>query len=131
MIISATSWAQHDHHGPGHKPLLDLMRTLGDDLNQLNNAMFKDDVKAASEAAGRIADHPQVTPEEMKKISKALGAEMAKFKQWDIKVHEAAAKASTAKNVEEIAKLQGEIVIGCVSCHAQFRARVRDIIKSK
>lgn len=131
ITMSTYARAQHDHHGAGQKPLLDIMRALGDDMNLLNNAVFKDDLKEAKEAARRVAEHPQINAEEMKKISKALGKDMAKFEQWDMAAHEAAAKASVAKSTDEIAKLQGDIVSNCVSCHSQFRNRVQAALKTK
>lgn len=125
----------HEAHGNGvRSPLLKIMTDLGEAMNRFNDGLFKEDYVAIAKAAEDVAAHPQVLPEEMEKISKTLGKDMAKFKQWDMTAHESAASAAKAakeKKMDGVLKFQEKTMNACISCHTQFRKRVKDALGPK
>ncbi len=136
VLFTATLVAQdHDAHQPAErKPLNTIMVDLGAAMNHLNEAIFKEDYTAVAKAAAEISAHPQVMPDEMAKIAKALGKDMATFKQWDHKAHMAAVeaeKAAAALKQSDVLKAHGKIMNACVSCHTQFRTKVKNALAAK
>jgi hypothetical protein len=104
-----------------------IMQGLEADLANVAHGIWAEDAEAVGAAAGRVADHPRVTPEQMAVIQATLGEDFAAFVQYDQAVHRAsvalAEGAAGATAVEHLSGLQ-RIQQGCVSCHSAFRTRV-------
>ena len=119
---------------PANLPLKEIMRGLESDLAELSHGIWMEDHGAAGAAAGRIASHPKVTPEEMAAIQASLQDEFPSFVQMDLKVHDAAvAFADAAEASEDWAELfAGSLQIqhGCFSCHETYRTRVSQALES-
>ena len=110
--------------------LLQIMQQLGRDLNQISDGMWREDYAAIAAAAQSIAEHPQPPMAERSKIISGLGADAGRFRQGDQTVHDAAMavkEAAGQENNEHVLKRYNDLVKGCMDCHTNFRARVRDI----
>jgi len=109
-----------------------VMQGLLVDTQQLTEAMFMEDFANIEQIAKNIADHPKPSMETRKKLMKAMGAEMAKFKANDDVVHESAVamvKNAQNKDIKAIGKNFQTMIGGCVSCHSEFKAKVSTIFK--
>lgn len=128
LVVGGSTVFAQDHDAHHTKPLTAVMQELGEKMNALNDAIFKDDWVGMSTASGVIAEHPHVAPNELAAISKALGKEMQQFKEWDHLVHKNALslrKAAADKDMKQVLSSHRTIMSGCVSCHIQFRAKVQ------
>jgi len=111
-----------------NRPLRFLMVGLGQDMGRINDGIWHEDYEMVRSGAQSIADHPRVTPEEMAAIKIALGEQFQAFVGYDQVVHQIAtklAKASQARNMEDILQLQSQLTQNCSTCHTMFRAEVR------
>lgn len=108
--------------------LLQIMRQLGHELNQLSDGLWRDDYAAIATAAQAIADHPQPPVAERTRIITGLGADAGRFRQGDQAVHDAALavkEAAERQDAEQLLPHYLDLVTGCRRCHTAFRARVR------
>jgi len=111
------------------EPLLPLMHQLMADMNQVNTGIYMEQYALIDSAAYNIAHHPKINPEQMKIIKKNLGDEMQEFVRLDMIVHHYADSISLAARHEDMQKIMKHYTIvqnGCVDCHNQFRARLRN-----
>ncbi|PKN56615.1 MAG: hypothetical protein CVU56_15415 [Deltaproteobacteria bacterium HGW-Deltaproteobacteria-14] len=109
----------------GLKP---LMVGLADRLHALHDGLWREDLGAVGAAATAVAQHPKVSPEERGRIQRTLGEDFPRFAAADGQVHDAAvaiADAAAAKDLDGVVGRLGALEAGCVSCHTQFRARLR------
>lgn len=105
-----------------------IMVGLGQQLNALHDALWREDLGAVGAAATAVAQHPKVSPEERGRIQRALGDDFPRFAAADGRVHDAAvavADAAAAKDLDGVVGRLGTLEAGCVACHTQFRARLR------
>jgi hypothetical protein len=90
-------------------------------------------VSSTTAAAARsVADHPTVPPEELERISAVLGSDLARFKAWDLQVHDLAlrlSEAAAAGGISPLLEIDAELRSGCVGCHSEFRERLRRAIR--
>lgn len=119
---------------PTTLPLKEIMSGLERDLTELLHGVWVDDAGIVATAAGRIADHPRVPPEQMSVIQTTLATEFAAFVQMDRAVHDGAvALASAADSSRPAAELFAAslgLQEGCFACHARFRPQVIDALTS-
>lgn len=115
-----------DDHPSGD--LKTIMVALGEQMTRVQSALWVEDLRTVSEAARQVADHPHVSTEERARLQGALGSDFAAFVVADRAVHDAAVRLSEVAGsgdldgtVRELAAVQA----GCVSCHSQFRERLR------
>lgn len=116
---------------PETLPLVEIMRALEEDLAEATHGLWVDDRTVVAAAAGRIAEHPRVTAEQMGVIQQTLGDEFPAFAGMDQRVHDGAVAlagvAGSATPVELMAQLV-EVQGGCLACHVSFRARVSEAL---
>lgn len=125
---AASPSAQAPAAAPENLPLKAIMQGLELEMTSLAHALWLEDPAGVAAAAGRVADHPEVTPEQMAIIQTTLGQEFAAFVHHDHTVHEAAlaltAAAGAGAGPWDLMAGVAAVQEGCVGCHTAFRARV-------
>jgi cytochrome c556 len=109
-----------------------IMQELLKDTKQLTQAMLTEDFALMAETAGRIADHPKPSLATRKKLMKAMGAEMGKFKVHDNVVHGSAVtivEKAQQKDLQAVSANFNKMISGCTSCHAAYKVRVSGLLK--
>jgi cytochrome c556 len=104
------------------------MQRLGSEMTALTHALMTDDHEGVTRSAAAIAEHAPISAEELERIHAALGPDMAAFEAVDESVHVASVRlhdAARARRLGEVVEQLGDVQRGCVSCHAQFRERLR------
>ena len=122
---AATSHAAAGGEG---QALLPIMQRLGSEMTALTYALMTDDYESVTRSAAAIAQHAPISAEELERIHAVLGPDMAVFAAVDESVHVASVRlhdAARARQPALIVERLGEVQRGCVSCHAQFRERLR------
>jgi len=126
--------AEHAHgatsSGAPHEALRlrTIMQRLDGEMSALSHALWLQDYDQVASRAGAIAEHPDIATEEMRRIQNSLGPEMQRFNSYDTRVHDASVAlrdAAKAGDTEGILRRLSEVQAGCVSCHTQFRERLR------
>ena len=120
--------AGHAATGEGGQALLPIMQRLGSEMTALTYGLMTDDRASVSRSASAIAAHAPISAEELERIHAALGRDMARFEAIDESVHVASVRLSEAAQAGELDVVVGrlaEVQRGCVSCHTQFRERLR------
>lgn len=121
--------AEHAHTSKGSKNLTlkAVMALLGADMTHISHALWKDDFATLARHAKAIADHPHVGPDELARLKKTLGKDIAGFVKHDkivhdtaIRLHDVAKQAQVKETLEQLSALQA----GCVGCHNAFRKRL-------
>jgi len=109
-------------------PLKEIMRALEADLTEVAHGIWTEDHQAVRAGAGRIADHPRVTPRQMGAIQTTLADEFPGFVQQDQAVHNTAVQlveaVDAAQATGDLFRIYLRMQQGCMSCHTAFRARV-------
>jgi cytochrome c556 len=98
----------------------------------INKGIFLEDFTMIEQAAAHIADHPKPDMAIRKKLMMNLGLEMGTFKSLDNVVHQSSVdivSAAKEKNMEKVVKQYHQLIEGCLSCHADFKKRVSEILK--
>ena len=119
---------------PETMPLVPMMQQLLTDMQQVDRGIYTEDYSMIKEGAGRISDHPTMTPQDKKLIKKTLGKQMKQFVNYDMVVHHHADSirmAAIEKNIQKVLKHYRIVQQGCVDCHSNYRepistARVND-----
>lgn len=125
---SAAGHAATDHANAEGLPLLPIMQRLGSEMTALTHALMTDDYETVTRSAAAIATHVPISTEELQRIRRVLGAEMAAFEAVDESVHVASVRlheAAQARELGVVVDRLGDVQRGCVSCHVQFRERLR------
>ena len=118
----------HAAAGEGGQALLPIMQRLGSEMTALTYALMTDDHATVTRSAAAIADHAPISAGELERIRTALGPDMAVFEAVDESVHVASVRlheAARARQLGTVVQRLGDVQRGCVSCHAQFRERLR------
>jgi hypothetical protein len=105
-----------------------IMQKLDNDMAALSHGLWMEDYVEIAARAAAVADHPHVAPEEMQRIQGILGPEMSRFVAADQTVHDAAVRlrgTAEATRMDGVLQHLGEVQAGCISCHTQFRERLR------
>ena len=117
--------APHDFH--------EIMEDLGDHMVRITEGITHEDWIRVAEHAEAIADHPRPPMTERTRIMAFAGTDVARFKEYDAEVHEAASaladKAAGGDGSAIIASF-GRLQNGCLDCHATFRQAYRDHFSS-
>lgn len=110
-----------------------IMQDLRNDAALILDGLLIDDHDAVANAAARIADHPQIPPEQVTEVVAELGSEMAAFKQFDTLVHDLSLAIQSAAlendRSQAVASYQ-QMVSACLACHASFRERVSTVLNT-
>ena len=108
-----------------------IMQGLRNDTVVIMDAMLVDDFAAVAEAAGRIADHPRIPPEQVFLVAAELGTEMAAFKQFDTLVHDLSVSLREGAEEGDRVRVQRtfqDMIAGCLGCHSAYRQRVMSVL---
>lgn len=117
----------HGEAGTGEE-LLPIMQRLGAEMASLTHGLMTDDAELVARSAAAIAEHAPIAPEELERIQRGLGDDMAEFEQLDASVHAASVRlseAAAAHRTGDVLTRLNEAQRGCVACHARFRERLR------
>ena len=109
-----------------------VMQGLLTDSLAINNGIFLEDFTMIEQAAAHIADHPKPDMSIRKKLMMNLGAEMGTFKSLDHVVHQSGVdlvSAAKEKNMVKVVAKYHQLIDGCLSCHADFKKRVSELLK--
>jgi hypothetical protein len=109
-----------------------IMQGLRDNLVEISNGLLTDDFGLVDRGASAIANHPHIPPAQVQLVAKELGQEMPAFKQFDSRVHDLSVQISAAaKNGDRAAAISGfgEMVDGCLACHASYKDRVAAVLR--
>lgn len=101
-----------------------IMENLGQDMQAVTGAISKEDWQLVAELAPKIAKHAEPPVSEKMRILAWLGADAAKFRGFDGKVHDAAtAMGEAAKRGEGQAVIEAfsKTQQSCLACHQSYR----------
>jgi len=118
----------HSAAGDSGQALLPIMQRLSSEMNALTYALMTDDYQTVSRSAAAIAEHAPISAAELERIRSTLGGDMARFEAVDESVHVASVRLNEAARGRQLGLVVdrlGEVQRGCVSCHAQFREKLR------
>ena len=73
LAVGSTQMASAQTAPDSTRPLKNMMFTLGQDMNRINDGLWHEDYGMIRAGAQGIADHPRVPPEQMAAIKQALG----------------------------------------------------------
>ena len=107
--------------------LTEIMQGLRNDLVEISDGLLTDDFTKIANGAISIAKHPQIAPEQVKLVAKALDSEMPAFKQLDTVVHDLSLEISAAaENLDRDAVIISyqRMIEGCLNCHHTYKERV-------
>lgn len=125
LVMSA--WVFYPREQPDTLPLVPMMQQLLNDIQQVDRGIYMEDYSIIEEGAGRISDHPGMTPEDKELVKSTLGAEIQDFVEFDMIVHHHADSMRMAAVNEEMQKILYHYRIvqsGCVDCHSNFRDQI-------
>ena len=108
--------------------LLAIMQRLGGNMASLTHGIMTQDTLAVRQQATAIAEHAPIATADLARIKETLGGDMPAFEAVDESVHVAAGALSDAARAGEfqtVLSRLNEVQRGCVSCHTQFRDRLR------
>lgn len=112
--------------------LFGIMAGLETEMAQISRGLWLEDFDTIAAAAGAVAGHPRVPPEEFQRISTVLGEEMPSFGGMDMRVHDLAVRLAEEAGRGELGAVlstDAELRQACVSCHSTFRERLREEIR--
>ena len=112
--------------------LVEIMEGLEADLADVSHGIWTQDPFIISQAATRIADHPQVPAEQLSVIKMELGSDLANFVRYDQMVHAGAVQLADSANalaaMDVLFSIYHTIEQGCFSCHASYQQRVSEAL---
>lgn len=117
-----TALAASDVNSPA---LQRIMRKLGEDMQQVTQAIAMEDWQRVAELAPGIGQHEQPPLGEKARILRWLGSDAGQFRKFDTVVHERAAMLGDAAQQEDgnaVIAAFADLQRGCLACHRQFRA---------
>ena len=115
-------------------PLKKVMQQLLKDTKILTEALITENYKLIAESSNRIANHQKAKKETRLKLTNAFGQEMIAFKEFDMKVHNAASEINKAANTQDMPKILTNFAVlieGCQSCHNRFMSRAKTVLNNK
>jgi cytochrome c556 len=101
-----------------------VMKDLGKHMQTVAGAIAQEDWELVAQTAPLIAAHPQPSAEEKARIVKFMGANMGKFKSFDMQTHEAAhdmEHAAHEQNGMQVIAAFQKVQASCLGCHQAFR----------
>ena len=128
-LVAATSASAQ---APAHDEQMTLrviMQELAVEYVRAANALMTDDYQTLEEVGRAIEHHPLPDPI-VAAIKRTLGKGFSAFEKVDERSHAAAvalARQAAAKNSAGAAKAFADLSTACVSCHTQFRAKLKPL----
>ncbi|MBL4608227.1 MAG: cytochrome c [Pseudomonadales bacterium] len=125
-LILSTTHAIAQSTPETNKPLAlqKIMRDMGVNMQRIVDGISREDWKVVEENAALIATHPQPPVSEKTRIFAFFSTDMGKFKGFDGKTHEAAAKLSqtaASENPSAVISDFADLQKSCLACHQSFR----------
>lgn len=108
--------------------LFSIMAGLESDMAKLSRGLWAESFDTVAAGAGAVADHPKIPPAEGRKIAEILGEDMSRFQELDGEVHDLAQRIRTLAHrgdLQGILSAEARLRDGCVTCHSEFRTRLR------
>lgn len=118
----------HDEHA-GSRSLHDIMHGLGAQMLALTYGLVVDDQGAVVRSAAAIAEHAPISHEELERVRRVLGDDMAGFEELDETLHRDAVRlhdAAKAGRTEDVLTRLNELQRTCLACHTQYRDRLEE-----
>lgn len=106
-----------------------MMQELGSQMGRLTEGLMADDMVLVASSAISIADHPKPPMSERIRIVSELGTDAKAFRAIDTDVHDTAMAIHTAAKEGDrmvVKKNFHNLVNSCLSCHSQYRDRLRN-----
>lgn len=101
-----------------------VMQELGRNMQIITDGISRENWKLVAETAPVIAEHPQPPLAEKARIISFMGAEMSRFKAFDMQTHEAAHElmhAAYEQNGQRVIDAFQKVQSSCLNCHQAFR----------
>ncbi|MFA5371198.1 MAG: cytochrome C [Sideroxydans sp.] len=102
-----------------------VMQELSRNMQIITDGISRENWKLVAETAPVIAEHPQPPLAEKARIISFMGAEMSRFKAFDMQTHEAAHEmmhAAHEQNGQRVIDAFQKVQSSCLNCHQAFRA---------
>ena len=128
LFAGACDGGQRNAADSRAEALLVIMQRLGTRMSALTYGLMTDDGRMVATSAAAIAEHAPIAPDDLARIQRGLGADMAEFERLDAAVHEGSVRlheAAAAGRTADVLTRLNEVQRGCVACHSQFRERLR------
>jgi len=130
---SASPAVEHDHGtmatAEGEAlPLRPIMQRLAAEMAVFTQALWLENYDEMTARAAAMAEHPHIAADELQRIERVLGADLGGFEAADEAVHTALVglqEAAESRQLDVVLDRLGEVQRGCMSCHTQFRERLR------
>lgn len=109
--------------------LFSIMAGLEGGMARLDRGLWAERFDTIAAGARTVADHPPIPAAEAERIRSVLGDEMTPFQELDRLVHDLAVRIAEAAEQEalgEVMDAQADLRTGCVTCHSEFRRRLRE-----
>jgi cytochrome c556 len=126
-----TTTAEPDAHAHGTddegRALRPIMQELGARMAALTHGLMVDSAEMVAHNAQLMAEHAPIAPDEIVRLERTLGNDMAEFERIDADVHGRLVRlreAADSGSADVLTRLN-EVQRGCVECHSRFRARLR------
>ena len=111
-----------------------VMKELGKNMQIITDGISREDWELVAKTAPMIAEHPQPPLAEKTRIISFMGAEMSRFKSFDMQTHEAAhdlMHAAHEKDGQKVIEAFQKVQSSCLGCHQAFRSEFKEHFYSK
>lgn len=112
--------------------LFGIMAGLQNDMARIDRGLWLGRLDTIAAAARSVADHAAIPADEVDAVASVLGAEMSRFQEMDVRVHDDAVRLADAagrEDLDAVLEAQASLRRGCVECHRTFRERLRAEIR--
>lgn len=124
LLLVLSAWSFYPREQSETLPLVPMMQQLLTDIQQVDRGIYMEDYSIIEEGAGRISDHPVMTPEDKELVKLTLGTKIQDFVDFDMIVHHHADSmrmAAVNEEMQEVLYHYRIVQSGCVDCHSNFR----------
>jgi cytochrome c556 len=101
-----------------------IMQELGGNMQAIAGAISQEEWAQVIQLAPKVATHPEPPLPEKMRILTYLGADAAKFRNFDAQTHEAAhamKQAAASGNGKAVIQSFARVQESCLDCHQAFR----------
>jgi cytochrome c556 len=104
------------------------MQELGVRMAALTHGLMVDSAELVAHNAKLMAEHAPIAADELARLQRTLGRDMAEFERIDTETHGRLVRlrdAAAARASDDVLTRLNEVQRGCVECHSRFRNRLR------
>lgn len=101
-----------------------IMQELGRNMQAITGAISQEEWGQVAQLAPKVATHPEPPLTEKMRILAYLGADAAKFRNFDAQTHEAALainQAAASSDGKAVIQSFAHVLESCFGCHQAFR----------